>query len=211
VDKFLHPMFLFDAMLPFGAGIAFCLWQLWELRKENRLAAARAASQPPVAPALATVPAVAASSPAVHTPALPSAIHQALDMTDVRKIAWDDMDIEELTPLIGRRLIYSEKQMLAHVYLKQGAIVPAHDHHNEQFTYILSGALRFWIGEHADNPGDTFIDVRAGDVLVIPGNVRHRAEALEDTLDVDIFNPPREDWINKSDDYLRTGKPMGSR
>ena len=129
-------------------------------------------------------------------------------MADVRKLAWDDMPVEELTPLIGRRLVYTERQMLAHVYLKQGAIVPAHDHHNEQITYVLSGALRFWIGEHADNPGHTYVDVRAGEVLVIPSNVRHRAEALEDTLDVDIFNPPRMDWINKSDDYLRTGAPM---
>lgn len=130
-------------------------------------------------------------------------------MTDVRKIAWDDMDIEELTPLIGRRLIYTKQQMLAHVYLKKGAIVPAHDHVNEQLTYILSGCLRFWMGEHADQPGDEYIDVRAGEVLVIPGNVRHRAEALEDTLDVDIFNPPRQDWIDKDDSYLRTGEPMG--
>lgn len=130
-------------------------------------------------------------------------------MTDVRKIAWDDMDIEELTPLIGRRLIYTKQQMLAHVYLKKGAIVPAHDHVNEQLTYVLSGCLRFWMGEHADQPGDEYIDVRAGEVLVIPGNVRHRAEALEDTLDVDIFNPPRQDWIDKDDSYLRTGEPMG--
>ncbi|MFO0096404.1 MAG: cupin domain-containing protein, partial [Gemmatimonadaceae bacterium] len=137
---------------------------------------------------------------------LPAAIH----MTDVRKLSWDDMAVEELTPQIGRRLIYSQQQMLAHVYLKQGAIVPAHDHVNEQFTYVLSGALRFWIGEHADNPGSTYVDVRAGEVLVIPSHVRHRAEALEDTLDVDIFNPPRQDWIDKSDDYLRTGTPMGN-
>lgn len=131
-------------------------------------------------------------------------------MTDVRKLSWDDMAVEELTPLIGRRLIYTEKQMLAHVYLKQGALVPAHDHVNEQITYILSGALRFWLGEHADNPGGEYVDVRAGEVLVIPSMVRHRAEALEDTLDVDIFNPPRQDWIDKSDNYLRTGEPMSN-
>ena len=70
-------------------------------------------------------------------------------MSDVRKQNWDELPIEELTPLIGRRLIYSDKMMLAHVYLKQGAIVPAHDHINEQFTYVLSGTLRFWLGAHA--------------------------------------------------------------
>ena len=126
-------------------------------------------------------------------------------MNDVRKQAWDDVRLEELNPLISRRLISSERMMLAHVYLKKGAIVPAHDHHNEQFTYILSGVLRFWIGEHADNPGDVYTDVHAGEVLVIPSMVRHRAEALEDTLDVDVFDPPRQDWLDGSDAYLRSG------
>lgn len=127
-------------------------------------------------------------------------------MTEVRKLSWDDVPREELSPLIARQLITSERMMLAHVHLKKGAIVPAHDHHNEQFTYILSGTLRFWLGEHADTPGDIFVDVGAGEVLVIPGNVRHRAEALEDTLDVDVFNPPRQDWLDGSDAYLRNTK-----
>jgi quercetin dioxygenase-like cupin family protein len=177
-------MFLFDTVFVFGAAVLFCLYALWDLRKENRLAEARKAT-------LLMMP--------VDVPQL-SSDHP---MSDVRKQNWDELPIEELTPLIGRRLIYSEKMMLAHVYLKKGAIVPAHDHINEQFTYVLSGTLRFWIGEHADAPGDTYTDVGAGDVLVIPSNVRHRAEALEDTLDVDIFNPPRQDWIDKTDDYLR--------
>lgn len=127
-------------------------------------------------------------------------------MADVRKLAWNDVHLEELSPLISRRLIHSERMMLAHVLLKKGAIVPAHDHHNEQFTYILSGALRFWIGEHADAPGETYTDVHAGEVLVIPSHVRHRAEALEDTLDVDVFDPPRQDWLDGSDAYLRATK-----
>ena len=126
-------------------------------------------------------------------------------MPDVRHLPWDEVRLEELNPLISRKLITSEKMMLAQVFLKQGAIVPAHDHINEQFTYILSGALRFWIGEHADAPGDTYTDVKAGEVLVIPSMVRHRAEALEDTLDVDIFNPPRQDWLDGSDAYIRGG------
>ena len=126
-------------------------------------------------------------------------------MPDVRHQSWDDVRLEELSPLISRRLITSETTMMAHVILKKGAIVPAHDHINEQFTYVLSGVLRFWIGAHADAPGDTFIDVKAGDVLVIPSMVRHRAEALEDTLDMDVFNPPRQDWLDGSDAYLRSG------
>jgi quercetin dioxygenase-like cupin family protein len=89
--------------------------------------------------------------------------------------------------------------MLTHVYLDKGAIVPRHSHENEQFTYILEGALRFWIGED----GAEVRDVRAGEVLHIPSNVPHKAEALEDTLDVDVFSPPRQDWLDKTDDYFR--------
>lgn len=112
---------------------------------------------------------------------------------------WDDMPKEKVTDLLDRRLITGDRMMLAHVYLKKGCIVPKHQHENEQLTYILSGALHFWIGEH----GEKEVIVRAGDVLHIPSMVWHKAEAIEDTLDVDIFDPPRQDWINKTDDYLR--------
>ena len=112
---------------------------------------------------------------------------------------WDDMPKEELSDSISRRFITGDKTMLAHVYLKKGAIVPTHHHENEQITYILEGALRFWIGED----GAQEIVVRPGEVLHIPSNVPHKAEALEDTLDVDIFSPPRQDWIDKTDSYLR--------
>jgi quercetin dioxygenase-like cupin family protein len=88
--------------------------------------------------------------------------------------------------------------MLAHVYLDKGCIVPQHSHENEQLTYIIEGALRFWIG--AD--GAEEIVVRAGEVLHIPSNVPHKAEALEDTLDVDVFSPPRADWLNHTDSYF---------
>jgi quercetin dioxygenase-like cupin family protein len=107
--------------------------------------------------------------------------------------------LEPLTDLLGRKLITGERMMLAHVYLKRGALVPLHSHENEQLTYILEGGLRFWIG--ADEA--QVVDVMAGEVLVIPSNVPHKAEALADTLDVDIFSPPRQDWLDKTDDYLR--------
>jgi quercetin dioxygenase-like cupin family protein len=89
--------------------------------------------------------------------------------------------------------------MLAHVYLKKGCIVPKHSHENEQLTYILEGALKFKIGDD----GAEEIVVSAGEVLLIPSNVPHMAEALEETLDVDVFSPPRQDWLDKKDDYLR--------
>jgi quercetin dioxygenase-like cupin family protein len=89
--------------------------------------------------------------------------------------------------------------MIAHVYLKKGDDVPQHSHENEQITYILEGALHFWLGEK----GERELLVRAGEVLVIPSYLAHRALAVEDTLDVDVFNPPRQDWLNGTDAYLR--------
>jgi quercetin dioxygenase-like cupin family protein len=112
---------------------------------------------------------------------------------------WEEMPRETVSPMLDRRLITGDRMMLAHVYLKKGCIVPKHSHENEQITYILEGALRFWIGEDS---GEEIV-VRAGEVLHIPSNVPHKAEALEDTLDVDIFDPPRQDWLEKTDNYLR--------
>jgi quercetin dioxygenase-like cupin family protein len=112
---------------------------------------------------------------------------------------WNDMPRERVTDEIDRRVITGERMMLAHVYLKKGSVVPRHSHENEQLTYILEGALRFKIGPE----GSEVIVVRAGEVLVIPSNVPHEAEALEDTLDVDVFNPPRQDWLDGTDHYFR--------
>jgi quercetin dioxygenase-like cupin family protein len=112
---------------------------------------------------------------------------------------WDDMPLETLNPLIGRRLISTDRMMLAHVYLEQGAIVPTHSHENEQLTYILEGTLRLWLGDDESQ----VVDLVAGEVLHIPSHLPHRAEALERTLDVDIFCPPRADWLDGSDAYLR--------
>jgi len=109
---------------------------------------------------------------------------------------WDDIPEEPLNPLLSRKLVTGERMMLAHVILKKGCVVPAHSHENEQLTYILKGALKFDIG------GKEII-LHEGEVLVIPSNVVHAAVALEDTLDVDVFSPPRQDWIDKTDAYLR--------
>ncbi len=109
------------------------------------------------------------------------------------------MPKEKVNDLLDRRLITGDSMMLAHVYLKKGCIVPKHSHMNEQLTYVLEGALHFHLGEDQTEE----IVVNAGEVLVIPSNVPHMAEALEDTLDVDIFSPPRADWLAKTDDYLR--------
>ena len=119
----------------------------------------------------------------------------------VRHFRVSEQPVEELNPLISRSLITGERTMLAHVYLKKGAVVPMHSHDNEQITYVLSGALRFRIG----NGGPQDLVVRTGEVLHLPGNVPHEAEALEDTIDVDVFTPPRQDWLDGDDAYLRGG------
>src|SRR5437870_6954429 len=120
-------------------------------------------------------------------------------MSSVTWYRWTDMPRETVSPMLDRRLITCERMMIAQVSLKKGCIVPQHSHENEQITYILEGGLRFWIG--ADE--SKVVDVMAGEVLHIPSHVQHKAEALEDTLDVDIFSPPRQDWLDKTDDYLR--------
>ena len=121
-------------------------------------------------------------------------------MNDLEAIRyrWEDIPKEELKPDLARRLISTDRMMLAQVFLEKGCVVPTHAHENEQLTYILEGVLRFWLGED-----ESVVDVAAGEVLHIPSNLPHKAEALETTLDVDIFCPPRQDWLDGSDAYLR--------
>ena len=114
-------------------------------------------------------------------------------------IPWKDVEREKLNPLIDREMLVGDQVMLARVIMKKGAHVPLHHHYNEQVTYILEGALKFALDGKE-------IVVRAGEVLCIPPNMPHEAWALEETIDLDVFNPPREDWLNKTDAYLRHGK-----
>jgi len=123
-----------------------------------------------------------------------------------RLYRWDDLPRERLNSHLQRRLVTGSNTMLAHIYLDKGGIVPKHSHHNEQITYVLQGALKFLLGEAQDEE----VIVRAGEVLTIPPHLPHSAEALEDTLDVDIFNPPREDWLDGTDSYLRHNPQEGA-
>ena len=122
-------------------------------------------------------------------------------MTETRAqyVKWDDVEIEQLSPMLGRQMIVGSELMIARVLLKKGTVVPTHSHHNEQITYILEGVLRFEIDGRQ-------IDVKAGEVLCIPPNMPHQATALEDTVDLDVFYPPRQDWIDKSDARPVRGK-----
>jgi quercetin dioxygenase-like cupin family protein len=111
-------------------------------------------------------------------------------------IPWSTIPLEDLNPLLQRQFVVGQEIMVARVLLKQGCIVPEHSHHNEQLTYILEGALKFRIDGRD-------IVVRAGEVLCIPAHMPHQAEALADTVDLDVFTPPRADWIGGTDQYLR--------
>jgi quercetin dioxygenase-like cupin family protein len=133
------------------------------------------------------------------TTALSGTVTRTTAKAGLQHIPWHTVGLEDLNPLLQRQFVVGQEVMLARVLLKRGCIVPEHSHHNEQITYILEGALKFWIGGRE-------IVVHAGEVLTIPPNMPHKAEALEDTVDLDIFNPPRADWINKTDQYLRAKK-----
>ena len=117
-------------------------------------------------------------------------------MSALEKSSWKTMEIERLNDKLSRQMISGENATISQLLLKKGAAVPRHSHVNEQYSWIISGALKFVFD-------DREILVGEGEVLVIPANVAHSAVALEDTVDVDIFAPRREDWIRKEDSYLR--------
>jgi quercetin dioxygenase-like cupin family protein len=113
----------------------------------------------------------------------------------VRLHRWDEIALEKVTEMLSRKLVTGDKEMLAQIYLKRGCLVPNHSHESEQITYVLQGALKFLIaGEE--------ITVREGEVLHIPSWVEHQAEALDDTFELDIFSPIRQDWLDHTDDYF---------
>jgi quercetin dioxygenase-like cupin family protein len=111
----------------------------------------------------------------------------------------ESVPLEKMSDIISRKLVYGERAMLAQVFLKKGAVVPEHHHESEQITWIVEGALKFQID------GDEVL-VKAGETLVIPSHMPHSAVAMEDTVDIDIFAPLRQDWISKDDEYLRRGE-----
>lgn len=113
---------------------------------------------------------------------------------------WDEIALEKVTEVLSRKIVTGEREMLTQIYLKRGALVPMHKHESEQLTYVLQGALKFLVG------GEEVI-VREGEVLEIPSWIEHQAEALDDTLTLDIFSPIRQDWLDGTDDYLRQGNP----
>ena len=115
----------------------------------------------------------------------------------MKAVRWEDVPVEPVTDVISRQVVTGRNEMIARVLLKRGAIVPTHSHVSEQVTWILEGAMRLWIGVPEEE-----VTLRSGQMVVIPPDVPHRAEALEDTVDVDIFSPIRQDWLDGTDTYF---------
>ena len=112
---------------------------------------------------------------------------------------WEDLPSERLKEGLTRKVIIGQRMTFGQFHIRRGEAVARHSHENEQISYILSGALHLWFGAHDEHE----VILRDGEVLVIPSNLPHRSVALEDTLDVDVFSPPRQDWLSGTDTYLR--------
>lgn len=117
----------------------------------------------------------------------------------VEKISWNDVPQEEVNPSMKRKIITGEKMMIARMNFKDGFVVPLHHHVHEQITQVISGKMRFWFGVNKEQ----VMDLEAGEVVVIPSNVPHEALMIGEVVEIDSWSPPREDWLNGTDDYLR--------
>ena len=119
-----------------------------------------------------------------------------MSTSSVRLHRWDEIALEKITEMISRKFVTGDRETLAQVYLKRGAVVPMHAHESEQMTYVLQGALKMLVGGQE-------ITVREGEVLHIPPQVVHQVEALDDTFVLDVFSPTRQDWVDRTDDYFQ--------
>ena len=108
----------------------------------------------------------------------------------VRLHRWDEIALEKVTEMLSRKIVSGEREMLVQVYVKRGCLVPLHAHESEQMTYVLQGALRALVN------GDEVI-VREGEILHVPPQVPHQAEAIEDTFTLDVFCPIRPEWLDQ--------------
>ena len=117
----------------------------------------------------------------------------------MEKIKWNEVPAEQVNSNMIRQFVHGEKVMIAKMQFEDGFTVPWHSHENEQITEVIEGVLRFWFDDNEDNP----IDLTAGELIVIAGNRRHKALMIGKVIETDTFAPPRQDWIDGSDAYLR--------
>ena len=117
----------------------------------------------------------------------------------MQKIKWTEIPVEKVNEKMKRQFIHGEKVMIARMEFEDGFTVPWHSHDNEQITEVQQGTLRFWFDDDEENP----LDILAGEAIIIPGNRRHKALMVGKVIETDTFAPPRKDWIDGSDAYLR--------
>lgn len=117
----------------------------------------------------------------------------------LEKLNWENIPTEIVNPSMERKIVSGEKMMIARMKFKDGFRVPLHNHVNEQITQVISGSIRFWFGESKDQ----VMDLHAGELVVIPSNLPHEALMIGDVEEIDSWAPPRQDWLDKTDNYLR--------
>jgi quercetin dioxygenase-like cupin family protein len=117
----------------------------------------------------------------------------------LKKINWNNVASEEVNPSMKRKIVSGEKLMIARMNFKDGFLVPLHHHVHEQVTQVVSGKMRFWFGANKEQT----MDLLPGDVIVIPSNLPHEALMIGDVEEIDTWAPPRQDWLDGSDHYLR--------
>ena len=117
----------------------------------------------------------------------------------ISKLNWETVPTEEVNASMTRKIVSGEKLMIAKMKFKDGFVVPLHKHFHEQVTQVISGQMRFWFGENKEQVMDLF----PGDVIVIPSNLPHEALMIGEVEEIDTWAPPRQDWLDKTDNYLR--------
>lgn len=117
----------------------------------------------------------------------------------LEKLSWENIPTETVNPSMERKIVSGEKMMIARMKFKDGFLVPLHNHVHEQITQVISGSIRFWFGETKDQ----VMDLHAGELVVIPSDLPHEALMIGDVEEIDSWAPPRQDWLDKTDDYLR--------
>jgi quercetin dioxygenase-like cupin family protein len=117
----------------------------------------------------------------------------------LEKMNWESVPSEDVNLSMSRKIVSGEKLMISRIKFKDGFLVPLHHHVHEQVTQVLSGTIRFWFGENREQ----VMDLHPGDVVVIPSNLPHEALMIGEVEEIDTWAPPRQDWLDKTDDYLR--------
>jgi quercetin dioxygenase-like cupin family protein len=118
----------------------------------------------------------------------------------MQTIKWNDVELETVNDRMQRRIVTGDRMTVARIYFKDGFLVPQHRHENEQITQVISGTLRFRFGDDRSE----VVDVGPGEVVVIPSNLPHEALCIGDVEEMDMWSPRRDDWLNRTDDYLRS-------